>query len=149
MADVTASAHRSMPAPPPLVYRCIADYRRHHHHWLPPDFSDYHVEVGGDGAGTVYAYRLKAGSRARDYRMRVTETSPNAVLMERDANSSLVTTWTIALEASGSRVSVETRWRGAGGVRGFFERIFAPRALSRLYDTMLERLDNYARQLEP
>jgi hypothetical protein len=32
----------------------------------------------------------------------------------------------------------------AGGVSGFFERLFAPRVLRRIYADELERLDRYA-----
>ena len=40
---------------------------------------------------------------------------------------------------------IETVWEGAGGVGGFFERLFAPRVLERLYADELQRLDRYAR----
>lgn len=148
MSDVTARAERGIAAPLDRVYQCIADYRRHHGRWLPPSFSDYQVEMGGYGAGTVFRYHLKVGARERDYRMRVTEDDSASALTEEDSSSSLVTTWTATSENSGSRVRIETRWRGAGGVGGFFERIFAPRALTRLYTDMLDRLDRYAREAE-
>jgi Polyketide cyclase / dehydrase and lipid transport len=60
-----------------------------------------------------------------------------------------VTTWVVTPEGAGSRVRVETRWQGAGGVGGFFERLFAPRVLRRLYVDELERLDGYARTVPP
>jgi hypothetical protein len=40
-------------------------------------------------------------------------------------------------------------WQGAGGAGGFFEGLFAPRVLSRLYADELERLDRYAGSLPP
>ena len=43
------------------------------------------------------------------------------------------------------QVRIETRWRGARGIGGFFERLFAPRVLRRIYDEELRRLDRYAR----
>jgi hypothetical protein len=36
-----------------------------------------------------------------------------------------------------------------GGIGGFFERLFAPRVLRRLYAEELERLDRYARTVPP
>jgi hypothetical protein len=36
-----------------------------------------------------------------------------------------------------------------GPDRGFFERLFAPRVLRRLYAEELERLDRYARTVPP
>jgi hypothetical protein len=48
-------------------------------------------------------------------------------------------------EGGACRVRISTTWQGAGGVGGVFERLFAPRALRRLYDDELSRLDMYAR----
>jgi hypothetical protein len=43
-------------------------------------------------------------------------------------------------------VRIESRWQGAAGVGSFFERLFAPRVLRRIYADELERLDCYARR---
>jgi hypothetical protein len=84
--------------------------------------------------------------RDRDYRMRVTEPSPGSVLVESDLDSSLVTTFTVTPQGSGSRVRIETKWQGAGGIGGFFERTFAPGVLRKLYGEELVNLDRYARE---
>jgi hypothetical protein len=42
-----------------------------------------------------------------------------------------------------------TRWQGAGGVGGVFERLFAPRVLRGIYSDELGRLDRYARTTPP
>jgi hypothetical protein len=41
-------------------------------------------------------------------------------------------------------VEISTRWEGAGGIGGFFERLFAPRVMRGMYADELERLDAYA-----
>jgi len=46
-------------------------------------------------------------------------------------------------------VRIASRWEGAGGIGGFFERLFAPRVLRRLYADELARLDAYAREQPP
>ena len=145
MGTLQVSAERFVGAPPADVYRYLSDFRVHHPRFLPPAFSDDRIEEGGVGAGTVHSFRLTAGGRTRSYRMRVDEPQPGRVLTESDTQSSLVTTFVVAPEAEGSRVRIETRWDGAGGVGGFFERLFAPRVLRRLYADELERLDRYAR----
>jgi hypothetical protein len=66
------------------------------------------------------------------------------VLTETDQLSSAVTSFTVTPEGSGCRVRIESRWQGAGGVGGFFERLFAPRLLRGIYADELERLDRYA-----
>jgi Polyketide cyclase / dehydrase and lipid transport len=140
---------RAVAAPAGVVYHCSADFDRHHQHFLPPAFSEFRVEEGGVGAGTVHSFRVTASRRARAFRMRAAEPEPGRVMTESDARSSMVTTWVVTPEGPSCRVRIETRWQGAGGVGGVFERLFAPRVLRRLYADELERLDRYARALPP
>ena len=146
MGTLHVSAERSVYAPPDTVYGYLADMREHHPHFLPPAFSDFEVESGGVGAGTITRFKLNAGGRTREYRMEVAEPEPGRVLTESDTNSSLVTTFTVSPEGSRSRVSISTTWEGAGGIGGFFERAFAPRVMRALYADELQRLDAYARE---
>ena len=134
-----------MSAPAERVYRCIADFRTHHPKFLPPAFSDLRVEQGGVGAGTVHSFKFKAGDRRRTYRMRFDEPEPGRVLTESDTQSSLLTTFRVVPDGVGCRVRIETRWQGAGGVSGFFERVFAPRVLRRIYADELKLLERYAK----
>jgi uncharacterized protein YndB with AHSA1/START domain len=145
MAPIRVSAERTIDAPADRVYGYIADMREHHPQFLPPAFSDFNVESGGVGAGTVIRFKLKAGGRTREARMEVGEPEPGRVLTESDTDSSLVTTWTVEPQGEGSRVEIATTWEGAGGIGGFFERTFAPRVMRRLYADELERLNDYAR----
>jgi uncharacterized protein YndB with AHSA1/START domain len=146
MGEVSVEKEGVVGAPAELVYRLVADMREHHPRFLPPAFSDLVVEEGGVGAGTVYRFKLKVGGRTREGHMRVDEPEPGRVMTESELDSSLVTTWTFTPEGDATRVRIATRWDGAGGVGGFFERLFAPRALERLYDDELQRLDRYARE---
>jgi hypothetical protein len=41
-------------------------------------------------------------------------------------------------------VQIRTTWDGAGGIGGFFERMFAPRVMRAIYTDELERLNVYA-----
>ena len=145
MPELRVAEERLIGAPADLVYRCIADFREHHPRFLPPAFSDFRVERGGVGAGTVTSFRLTAGPRSRAYRMQVSEPEPGRVLGESDTGAGLVTTFTVSAEGPQSRVRIETTWQGAGGIGGFFERLFAPRVLRRLYADELGRLDEHAR----
>ena len=144
MAQVVAQTERLVAASPQRVRAFLVDYQNNHPRILPAEyFRDYRVEQGGDGAGTVISYRLRAGGRERAYRMRVEEpTEGGPILEERDTGSSLVTTWTLSPAGEGEQtmVSLTSRWEGASGIGGFFERMFAPRALRRLYGEVLEKL---------
>ena len=144
MAQVVAQTERLVAASPQRVRAFLVDYQNNRPRILPGEyFRDYRVEQGGDGAGTVISYRLRAGGRERAYRMRVEEpTEGGPILEERDTGSSLVTTWTLSPAGEGEQtmVSLTSRWEGANGIGGFFERMFAPRALRRLYGEVLEKL---------
>lgn len=135
-----------MDAPAETVYRYLADMRGHHPRFLPPAFSDFQVESGGVGAGTVTRFKMTAGGRTREYRMKVAEPEPGRILTESDMNSSAVTTFTVSPRDGASLVQISTAWDGAGGIGGLFERMFAPRVLRAIYADELKRLDAYARE---
>jgi Polyketide cyclase / dehydrase and lipid transport len=145
MATIHVSAERTVEAPADAVYGYLADMCQHHPNFLPPAFSDFRVESGGVGAGTITRFRVTAGGRGRDYRMQVAEPEPGRVLTESDTNSSLVTRTTVTPQGEACLVQITTTWDGAAGVGGFFERLFAPRAMRGLYADELARLDAYAR----
>jgi uncharacterized protein YndB with AHSA1/START domain len=142
MSEVVATAERMVRAPAERVFAALADYEEMRPRIVTEKFRDYRVETGGDGAGTRVSWRFAATkSRVREQVMVVTQPTENT-LVESDANSSLVTMWTVlATDAGHSTVRVRTSWQGAAGIGGFFERTFAPKGLRRVYDQMLERLD--------
>jgi hypothetical protein len=146
MAPINVSADRAIGAPAEAVYGYLADHREHHPHFLPPAFEGFEVESGGVGAGTITRFRVNAGGRSREYRMEVTEPDPGRVLTESDTSSSLVTTFIVTPEGASSHVEISTTWEGAGGIGGFFERLFAPRVMRSIYADELDRLDAYARR---
>lgn len=140
MAQVTATAERTLDAPPDRVLHALGDYEGTRRRLLTEHFSEYEVREGGQGDGTVVHWKLAATSkRVRDCLISAS-TPGDGTLVERDANSSMVTTWTVTPSGSGSRVQVQTTWKGAGGVGGFFERTFAPKGLQRIYDQQLAKL---------
>src|SRR5918911_69380 len=83
MAAVRVVAERSMDAPADVVYRCIANYREHHRPggFLPPSFSDFSIERGGVGAGTVISFTMTLGGRTREMTQTVSEPEPGRVLL--------------------------------------------------------------------
>ncbi len=149
MARILVSAEGTVDAPADTVYRYVADMREHHPRYLPPAFSDFRVESGGVGAGTITRFKVRAGGRTREFRMKVAEPEPGRVLTESDTGSSMVTTTTVSAQGSGSLVQISSAWDGAGGIGGLFERMFAPRVMRAIYVDELKRLDAYARQHRP
>jgi uncharacterized protein YndB with AHSA1/START domain len=146
MARILVSAEGTVDAPAETVYHYIADMREHHPRFLPPAFSDFRVESGGVGAGTVTRFKVTAGGRTREYEMKVAEPEPGRVLTESDTRSSLVTTTTVSPQGDASLVQISTTWDGSGGIGGLFERIFAPRVIRAIYLDELSRLAVYARE---
>jgi hypothetical protein len=146
VARIAVFAEGTVEAPADTVYRYIADMREHHPRILPPAFSDFRVESGGVGAGTILRYKLTAGGRTREYRTKIAEPEPGRVLTESDTGSSAVTTFTVSPQGAASLVRIASTWDGASGIGGVFERIFAPRVLRAIYADELKRLDAYARE---
>jgi uncharacterized protein YndB with AHSA1/START domain len=141
MAQVTAQATRSIAAPADKVFAALADYATTRPKILTESYHDYRVESGGQGAGSRVAWKLQATkSRVRDQIVEVSQPADHK-LVESDANSSMVTVWTVAADGDRSTVTVDTSWNGAGGIGGFFERTFAPRGLARIHDGVLAKLD--------
>jgi hypothetical protein len=144
MATIRVFAERTVRAPADVVYGYLADMREHHPRFLPPAFSDFQVESGGAGAGTITRFAVTAGGRTRRYRMQVAEPEPGRVMTESDTGSSLVTTTTVTPHGDACLVQISTTWDGAGGIGGLLERMFAPRVMRGIYADELERLDAYA-----
>lgn len=142
MAQVTARAERTIDAPADRVRAAVADYRTVRPQILTDNYGDYRVEAGGQGAGSRVHWTLQATKkRVRDQLVEVSAPTEDRVV-ERDANSSMVTTWTVTpAGAERSTVVIETTWKGAGGIGGFFERTFAPKGLQRIHDGVLAKLD--------
>jgi uncharacterized protein YndB with AHSA1/START domain len=147
MARVTATTQRTIEAPAERVAAALADYETVRPQILPDAYGDYRVEPDRRVHWTLRATK----KRVRDQLVAVEV--DGARIVERDANSSMVTTWTVASEgthrsAEGSlagprfcTVTVESTWDGATGIGGFFERTFAPKGLSRIHDGVLANLD--------
>jgi hypothetical protein len=139
MGEVRATATRVVPGSPAAAWEVLADLQRRQR-ILPSAWRDLVIEQGGRGAGTVYRATLVAGGRERVYRMVLEEPVPGRQLVEQDQRSSLRTTYEVAEDPGGCRVTVQTTWQGASGIGGFFERRFAPRALAGIHQALLENL---------
>jgi Polyketide cyclase / dehydrase and lipid transport len=144
MGQVSASSSVLINAEPATVLAAVADYQDVRPKILSSHFSDYQLVEGGKGPGTVARWKLHATkSRVRDVQANV-DVAGHTVI-EKDANSTMVSNWTVAPAGTGSTVTVKTTWQGAGGVGGFFEKLFAPLGLRKIQD---EVLGNLKKQIE-
>ncbi|MDF9716959.1 SRPBCC family protein [Nocardioides sp. ChNu-153] len=140
MSRVTASAETTVAAPPEAVLAALADYRETRPAILTEHYTDYAVTEGGTGAGTVASWRLHATKKRVRHVVADVETTADTVV-EKDRNSTLVTTFRVTPAGDGSAVVATTTWEGASGVGGFFERTFAPAGLKRIHGELLANLD--------
>ena len=139
MGRVSASSSILIDAAPDTVLDAVADYQGVRPEILSPHYSEYRVLSGGQGRGTVAAWRLQA-TKSRSREVRADIDVAGRTVIEKDANSSLVTNWTVAPAGPGSSVTVKTTWTGAGGVKGFFEQTFAPLGLRKIQAEVLANL---------
>ncbi|MDY6871372.1 MAG: SRPBCC family protein [Actinomycetota bacterium] len=139
MGQVSASSTVMVNAEPAAVLAAVADYRTVRPKILSEHYRDYRVVEGGQGAGTVATWKLQA-TKSRVREVRATVDVVGHTVIEKDSNSTLVSNYTVAPAGPGSSVTVKTSWTGAGGVKGFFEKIFAPLGLKKIQAQLLENL---------
>lgn len=139
MGQVSASSSILIDAEPARVLDAVADYTTVRPKILSPQYSEYRVIKGGHGQGTVAAWKLQA-TKSRSRQVEASVDVAGKTVIEKDANSSLVTNWTVAPAGPGSSVTVKTTWTGAGGIKGFFEKTFAPMGLGKIQSEVLANL---------
>src|ERR1700752_4216157 len=129
MGQVSAASTTLINVEPADALAGVADYQKVRPKILSPQYSEYQVLQGGQGVGTVAKWKLQATkSRVRD--VQVSFDVAGHSVIEKDANSSMVTNWTVAPAGPGSSVTLKTTWNGAGGIGGFFGKTFAPLGLT-------------------
>lgn len=134
MPTLRVEASALIPAPQPVVYGLISDYRRGHPSILPPEyFEDLVVEEGGQGAGTRIRFTMKAFGSRETSRARITEPHPGRVLVETVEDRGIVTTFTVeASQTNESKVTLITEYP-TKGLRRWFEAFVVPRYLRKVY----------------
>ncbi|WP_280253972.1 SRPBCC family protein [Nocardia abscessus] len=139
MGQVSASSSIDVTADPQRTLAAIADYDTVRPRILTSHYRDYKVVEGGKGAGTVAEWTLQATEK-RSRNVHAVVSVSDSIVTERDSNSTLVNTWTVTPEGAGARVTLRTTWKGAGGVAGIFEGIFAPLGLKKIQAEVLANL---------
>ncbi|MGY4103276.1 SRPBCC family protein [Nocardia sp. R16R-3T] len=139
MGQVSASSSIAVTADPHRALEAIADYEKVRPRILTAHYRDYKVVEGGQGAGTVAEWTLQATEK-RSRNIHAVVSVSDSIVTERDSNSTLVNTWTVTPDGTGSQVTLRTSWKGAGGVAGIFEGIFAPLGLKKIQAEVLANL---------
>src|SRR2546421_1862754 len=88
MGQIKVRASAVLDARPEDVYATIADYQHGHPNILPKEsLYDLQVEQGGNGAGTMIHFKMKALGVEQSFYQRVSEPEPGRVLVEQDIDS--------------------------------------------------------------
>jgi hypothetical protein len=146
MDTVRVESSAVIDASPAEVYAIFADYRNAHPQILPkPYFGDLKVEQGGIGAGTVFRTTVTVMGMSTNYHMAVTEPEPGRVLVEKDLDLDLTTSFTVEPVEGGqkSRVTIATDWKPKPGIKGWIEKLSTPGVMRRIYEAELERVQEY------
>jgi hypothetical protein len=135
MPEIRAESSALIPAPAPVVYGLIADYRRGHPSILPPRyFRNLTVEEGGYGAGTRIRFEMVSFGQVREARASITEPEPGRRLLERLSEDGIETEYVVEPIAGTrtTRVTIVTRYHKPG-IRGWLERLLVPPFLRGAY----------------
>lgn len=145
-------AEATMGVSPETLWDILTDYREGHPNIIATQaFSDFQVESGGKGAGTVFHFTFRAVGVTRKMRQIVSEPEPGRVLVEADIDGPTRTTFTLT-PVDGScqtRVVITTNQATSPGVTGVMERLLAPMVaptMRRLYLEELARLETLAQR---
>lgn len=139
----TIAERGPIPAPASQVYAILSDYRNGHPRILPARyFSDFKVEQGGRGAGTVMSFVMHAFGGKQRGRMTASEPEPGRVLREIDETGRFVTDFTVTPHADGRGCSVEIATAIAlpRGPLGALQRWLLSGYLRRVYRAQLQLL---------
>ncbi len=144
-------------AAPEAIYAVLADYRNGHPHILPKEyFGPLVVEQGGVGAGTVVRGATRVMGAEKPFRLTVEEPEPGRVLVERDAEAGLVTTFTldpavahfegVAEGVTITWLRIRTEWTPKPGLAGSLEARATAFFMRRVYRAELKQIEMYMQQ---
>lgn len=123
-----------VPAPAPIVYGILADYRAEHPRIVPkPYFRTVEVERGGVGEGTVVRVEMRVLGSTRRFRHAISEPQPGRVLVETDMEGWTVTTFTVEPVDGQTRLTLSTLFRSRGGVLATLERWMVKSLMEKMY----------------
>lgn len=144
MPQIHLSESRQIPAPAPVIYDIIADYRTGHPHILPARFfGALDVLEGGRGAGTKIRFEMKAFGRLNVETGVITEPRPGTELRETLA-SGIVTTFLVEPRGANAAMVTITTEYDKPGLRGWLESMLAPSYLRQVYVAELSQLERVA-----
>lgn len=145
MSKIYAEASQIIDATPEAVYALLSDYKEGHPLILPPQhFGPLTVEKGGQGAGTVMNVEIRAFGNKTTYHLIVSEPEPGRVLVEKDIEQDVTTTFTVDPVNDGrqANVTIGTEFVTAKGLAGVMEKLMTPPVMRMIYKKELRQLND-------
>ncbi len=149
MSVIHVEQSEFIPAAPERVYEILRDYENHHRHILPEQYySNFTIETGGLGAGTVGWVKVSAMGRTMPLHFRVSEPEPGRRMVETNLETGAETSFVLSPEESGTRLTIASDYQPAGGLSGFLDRKLAPGVLQKMLAAELHKLVVYVGKLD-
>jgi len=138
LPPIEFSESATINASPERVYALLRDYEHGHPRILPPQFLNFKVEQGGQGAGTVISFEFGY----RNYRGEVEEPEPGRVLVEHYRAQQSETRFIVdpGLTPSQTRVTLQTIVPGRRLLAGLY-RWMMKMMLAKMYRQELRLLN--------
>ena len=136
---------------PERVYALLRDYERGHPRILPPQFLNFKVEQGGQGAGTVISFTISGlYGMQTTYRGEVEEPEPGRLLVERYRAQQFETRFHVepGSTPTQSRVTLQTLVPGRRVLAGFY-RWTMKSMLAKMYREELRLLNEVLQESKP
>lgn len=131
------------------IYDVVSDYQVGHPAILPKQFfTSLKVIKGGKGAGTELVVEMNVYGNKSTFHQIVTEPEPGRLIMERDLNRNLATTFRFEPLNDGAqtRVTITTDFEPKPGFAGWIEKTFNPPVVRSIYEKELNQLADYMAQ---
>lgn len=131
---------------PEILYGILRDYAHGHPKILPREhFTSVSVLKGGQGTGTVVKLTMRAfGSEVTNV-MTVTEPEPGRLIVERDDDAGVVTSFSLTPIEGSSKTSlrIATEWKAKPGIKGFIEGVLTPCVARMMYKKEFRKIAEY------
>ena len=150
MHTYSFSRSRRVHATPAEVWAILMDYRGAHARILPkPAFSEYIVESGGSGEGTIFRLAFTVAGKTRHLHQHVLAPELGRILVERDIDGVGQTTFRLTPLEGGTSTQLDilTEVPSRAGLLGVVERALARLvvpAMRKIYDEEIDNLDRLA-----
>lgn len=144
MKTYAVTAERIIGATQEQVYNVVTDMEEHRK-ILPKQFESLEVVKGGKGAGTVFRLNMNVMGNRSSLEMTIAEPEPGRIIVERDEQAGITTTWKLTPLEDGRRclLQLTSEFPSKPGFAGWMERLVTPPVIRSIYRQELHNIHEY------